>query len=49
MGAFRSKHVTQGDDPSFIGGGGGFQFPRTEDGSRFTRCTLAVFEYRFHG
>jgi hypothetical protein len=24
MGAFRSKHVTQGDDLSFIGEGGGF-------------------------
>jgi hypothetical protein len=38
MGAFRSKRVTiaQGDDLSFIGEDGGFEVPRTEDGSRLT-------------
>jgi hypothetical protein len=51
MGAFRSKRVTigQGADLSFIGEGGGFAVPRTEDRNRFTRRALTVFEYRFGG
>jgi hypothetical protein len=35
MGAVRSKRVSiaQGGDLSFIGEGGGFEVPRTEDGN----------------
>jgi hypothetical protein len=50
-GALQSKRVTiaQGDDPSSINEGSGFEVPGAEDGNWFTRRALTVFEYRFRG